>query len=312
LVREVKVFHAGEAMPETITDYIKRDLRARARGNGGLPENLTLSALSEQYRVSLTPVRLAVRDLVAEQVLLKYPNGRLAINRNKTQPRQVRPAPAPVPPPGLSELESRLADQIIRASLRGEAIFLREETTAEQLGVGRTVLRQVFSRLAGKGLLEHLPRRGWRVRPFDEADMRAYLEVRVSLELKALHQARPCLVRAELEAMLRGNRPGGKTDGPRLDNRLHRYLIDKADNPYVRDFFDRHGLYFTTLFDYAAPEAHVVAAMARQHRVILRALIAGDWPRARKALAHHIRSQRPVLERLLRGLGREKARGGRP
>jgi DNA-binding GntR family transcriptional regulator len=290
-------------MPATMTEYITHDLKARIQGADGLPAKLTLDALSAQYGVSLTPVRLAVRALVAERYILKRANGRLAINPAKAHTRA--PAgPAPRPPARLGDLEAALTGVIICMSLRGEGNFLREEATAERFGVGRTVLRQVLNRLAGKGLLEHLPRRGWRVRVFDEADMCAYLEVRVSLELKALQLARPHLVRADLEAMLRGNTATGGS--PRLDNQLHRYLIEKSGNRYIRDFFDRHGLYYTTLFDYAAPEAKVVAAMARQHRAILRALLAKDWPKARQALAHHIRSQRPVLRRLLARIGRKE------
>jgi DNA-binding GntR family transcriptional regulator len=173
---------------------------------------------------------------------------------------------------------------------------LREEATADRLGIGRTVLRQVLNRLAGLVLVDHLPRRGWKVRRCDEAEMLAYLQVRESLELKALDLAKHRLADEDLERMLVGNRGAA-----RLDNQIHRYLIDKSGNRYLRDFFDRHGLFFTTLFDYAAPEANVVRAMARQHRGILRALLAKDWPKARKALARHIRAQTPIVRRLLRG-----------
>jgi DNA-binding GntR family transcriptional regulator len=79
----------------------------------------------------------------------------------------------------------------------------------------------------------------------------------------------------------------------------HQYLFDKSGNRYIRDFFRQYvALYYTMLFDYAAPEAKVVSDMARQHRQILRALIRSDWRRARKALANHIRSQGAVLSRL--------------
>ncbi len=290
----------------TITDYIRRDLRARLQSEHDLPEDLTLVALSQRYRVSLTPVRFAVRDLVAEQLLVKRPNGQLAINphRNRRAGSNESLGP-PCPPSDLGELESTFIGEVIRMSLRGDTAYLREESTAERLGVGRAVLRQLLNRLQGKGLIEHLPRRGWRVRPFDEEDMLAFLEIRVSLELKALEFAKPHLVRADLEAMLRGNRPTAES---RLDNKVHSYLIEKSGNFYLRDFFDRHGIYFTMLFDFAAPEASVTAVMARQHRKILRALIAHDWPTARKALAHHIRSQRPVLRRLLQRIGAQKNR----
>ncbi len=282
-------------MSVTITRFIKQDLKARLSAGTGLPDKLTLAALSEHYRVSLTPVRLAVRELIDEQVLRKQPNGRMVVNPDALPVAEEAPAP-PVP---AQEVEATLAAEIIRLSLRGEADYLREETTAERFGVGRTVLRQVLNRLAGKGLVEHLPRRGWRVRPFDEGEMVAYLQVRESLELKALDLARPHLDPAELRRMLRGNRRGS----PRLDNDLHHYLVEKAGNRYIRDFFERHGIYYATLFDYAAPETNVVKTMGRQHRAILRALLARDWKRARKALAAHIRAQRPIVRRLLRKIG---------
>src|SRR5262249_11628248 len=132
--------------------------------------------------------------------------------------------------------------------------------------------------------------------------MLAYLQVRESLELKALELAKPRLEAADLRRMLSGNRPTAGEALPRLDNDIHHYLIEKAGNRYIREFFDRHGLYYATLFDYAAPETNVVRTMAHQHRAILQALLAQDWRAARKALAQHIRAQRPIVRRLLRNL----------
>jgi DNA-binding GntR family transcriptional regulator len=285
-------------MPETIADFIKQDLKARLCSGAGLPDKLTLAALSEHYRVSFTPVRLAVRELIHERVLRRQDNGRIEFNALALDRDKVLAPPAP--PAESHDAENTLIAEIIRHSLRGESTYLREEVTAERLGVGRTVLRQVLNRLAGQGVIEHLPRRGWRVKLFNEAEMNAYLQVRESLELKALDLARPRLVPADLKRMLRGNRAA--PSGERLDNDLHCYLIAKADNGYIRDFFERHGRYYTMLFDFAAPEAQVVRAMARQHRVILRALLAQDWKTARQALARHIRAQRPIVQRLLRAL----------
>jgi DNA-binding GntR family transcriptional regulator len=284
-------------MSETITDYIQHDLKARLRSGAGLPEKLTLAAIAQHYRVSLTPVRLAVGQLIAERVLRKQANGRMEVNLELLQQLPaVDPRSFPERPAGTTEIEAVLTGELIHLSLRGRAEPLREEATAERFGIGRTVLRQLLNRLAGKGLVEHLPRRGWRVRPFDEDEMCAYLQVRESLELKALELARPHLKNADLQRMLRGNRRGTT---PRLDNALHRYLVDKAGNRYIQEFFDRHGIYYATLFDYAAPETNVVRAMAHQHCTILQALIDRDWQSARRALAHHIRSQRPIVRRLL-------------
>jgi DNA-binding GntR family transcriptional regulator len=286
----------------TITEYISRDLTTRV-GAGTLTGGLTLSGLSAHYRVSITPVRQAVRWLVAQGVLLKGGNGRVEVNPLRVgsgQPEAV--TPSPLDPPAW---EGELTAELIRLSLRGAAVFLREEATAGRFGVGRTVLRQGFNRLAGQGLLEHVPRCGWRVRAFDEADMDAYLEVRETLELKALDLARGRLVRADLERMLLGNAEVLLGEPDRLDNDLHAYLVQKAGNAYIEDFFDRHGRYYTTLFDHAAPEASVVREMAGQHREILQALLAEDWPAARRALARHIRAQKPVVRALLQRARRE-------
>jgi DNA-binding GntR family transcriptional regulator len=149
-------------------------------------------------------------------------------------------------------------------------------------------------------LIEHVPRCGWRVRPFDEDDLKSYLVVRETLELKALDLARPKLVNADLRRMLEGNAPDGGS--ARLDNDLHAYLIARSGNVYIREFFDRNGTYYSTLFDFAAPETSVVDAMAAQHRDVLLALIARNWPRARRALAHHIQAQEPIVRELLRKL----------
>jgi DNA-binding FadR family transcriptional regulator len=130
--------------------------------------------------------------------------------------------------------------------------------------------------------------------------MRSYLQVRETLELKALELAKPHLVREDLEEMLAGNQSMDYSDPARLDNRLHEYIVEKSGNHYIRDFFRQHvSVYYRALFDYAAPETSVVAEMAGQHSRILEALIARTWTHARLALMEHIQSQERVLARLL-------------
>lgn len=289
----------------TLSDHIEHDLCGRIGSGLGPPTELTLTALSRHYGVSFTPVREALRELVSQGVLLKGANGRIHAIRPKVRGPRARAAiPLAAPPDRAAELESAVATEVIGRSLRRVGDYLREEATAARFGVGRTALRQALGRLAGRGLVVHVPRRGWLVRAFDEADLDAYLEVREVLELKALELARPRLDAVDLRRMLAANVPGRRA--ARLDNRLHRYLVDTAGNPYIRDFFDRHSAYYTALFDFAAPETQVVAAMARQHRAILRALIDRDWLRAREALAQHIRDQRPVVKELMHRLGRTR------
>ena len=288
-------------MPETstIVDFIRADLTSRIGKDASLALPLTLTGLATHYQVSLTPVRQAVYLLVREQVLLKQSNGRLSVNPHRAPGGAAEMEMPPERSVGPARWELGLIEEIVVLSLRGSVEYLREEAMAHKWGVGRSVLRQCFQRLAGKGLLEHVPRCGWRVRPCNEADLRAYLVAREAMELAALGLARLNLLKRDLERMLQGNAPS--TDGapPRLNNDLHAYLVARAENIYIQDFFERHGLYYTTLFNFAAPQAHVTDEMADQHREILTALIRGDWRHAEQALSRHIRAQLPIVKLLM-------------
>ncbi|MEX2317545.1 MAG: GntR family transcriptional regulator [Pirellulales bacterium] len=279
----------------TLSDTVYADLAARIESGEGPPSKLTFKELAKHYGVSLTPVRAAVARLLDEGYLITRVNGRLQVSPSPPK----RPAAArrvAVEPRRNHEAEI-LAD-IIRLSLSGDSRFFREAAAAKRYGIGRTVLRPILSRLAGQGLLEHVPRRGWRVRAFDRQDLRDFLVVRETLELAALEAARDQLDNRKLEEFLEGNREReGQLGG--LNNNLHAYWIKLSGNRYIIEFFERQALYYTTLFDFAAPEAHVVQEMAAEHCAILEPLIAGNFGEAKQALVRHIRDQQPIVERLI-------------
>src|SRR3954453_4611865 len=96
-----------------LSTYIADDLRERLRAGGGPPCKLTLTALSDFYRVSPMPVRTAVGALLAEQFLHKEENGRLGVTTRDLGPaRAARPV---APPPDWYKL---IAADVIRQSLR--------------------------------------------------------------------------------------------------------------------------------------------------------------------------------------------------
>lgn len=286
----------------TMTAYIKNDLRARIQAGDGLLETLTLCGLATHYNVSLTPVRSAVNDLIQEKWILKRPNGRLVVNRSRSRAGQ--PAAGAQRPEPRRDWYRVIADDVIRLSFRGQAVFLREEAAARKYGISRTVVRQVFNRLAGLGIFEHLPRRGWRVRPFRCQDVASFLQVREAMELLALELARPRLVRADLEEMLDNLAVPSSVDCPPLDDAMHRYLVEKSENRYIQDFFREHtGLYnYRILFGLEHDEVERNATVA-QHRKVIEALLAEDWARAGKQLSQHIWHQLVAFEKAVAVLG---------
>lgn len=281
----------------SIAEYIEQDLQARIAGGGQLPAELTLAGLASHYGVSFTPVRVALRGLVEGGVVDKLPNGRFAVRSQ----RRLGQAGSVAAPPRPTDWDAVLTEEMIRRSLEGDDGFVREEATAERLGIGRTALRQVLGRLAGRSLLEHVPRRGWRVVPFRQRDMLDYLEVREALELKALDLAWAGLDRGRLEWHLAANSPD-EAGQPRLDDTLHRYWIDLAANRYIHDFFSRYGAYFYAVFHRAAQDPGVRAVSSAEHRCILQAALEGDRGRATRALSEHIQGQRKKVTGLFRGI----------
>jgi DNA-binding GntR family transcriptional regulator len=286
----------------TWTDYIKESLAARIYGGSDLPCALTLQGLASHYGVSLTPVRIAVDSLIDEKWLTKKPNGRLAVNPRKVKRGKPQKGMSTVKPP--SDPSQRIARDLVKESLRGKPIFVREQELADRYEISRTVARQILHRLAGVGLLEHVPRRGWRLRPFRQEDLEAYLEVREVLELKALDLAWEHLEEETLQQLHDRNvLPKSRNERPRVDNSLHSYIIEKSGNAYIQEFFARHGLYFDVLFDWEQEtrvdqgpvDSDVATEACRHHREILTAMLRRDRRAARQALVDHIRTNHITL-----------------
>ena len=280
-----------------MTSYIYEDLKARIESRQELPVALTLEALSEFYEVRFSPVRSAVTRLINQGLIEKGADRRLSAKPPRRSSKRTKPAdPLPSPPQDMYEV---IANDFVRLSLEGEAVELREEATATQYGISRSAIRIIFNRLAGAGLIEHIPRCGWRLRPFRQKDLQSFLEVREVLELKALELAKDRLDDSRLEQMLAGNElPRSKKAHPRIDNGLHEYIITQAENVYIVDFFQRHGRYYDILFDWEELDRDAAIDTVRQHQRILQALLDRDWDEAKEALSFHIQNNHPVLSRI--------------
>ncbi|MDA0347924.1 MAG: GntR family transcriptional regulator [Verrucomicrobia bacterium] len=290
-----------------ISQYIENDLTEKIRNGSPLPTRLTLSALATEYEVSLTPIRVALENLIESKFILKGQNGRLSINP-KRRAKKITKKPSTGQAIHLRNWDELITEDVIHLSVQGEPVYLREEPAAQRYGVGRTVIRQVFNRLAGAGLIDRVPRRGWRVHPFREQDMLDYIDVRETLELKALELARKRLDPLRLKEFLAVNSPDTKGKH-QLDNGLHAYWIEQSENRYIQSFFAQFGMYYSYLFSYSTVATSVIEEKAAEHRKILRALLKKDWDAASNALQEHIRSQRPNVTHLFERISKRTKQG---
>lgn len=297
-------------MTVTISKFIRDDLVARMFANSEKDETLTLGGIASHYSVSTTPVRAAVQSLIDDGILQKGPNRRLKINRDclndwvaasAESSAQETKSTESLNTDSLQGHVQEISDYLVGLCLEGEPIFLREVSTAKLFGITRPAVRQVFAGLAGHGMIEHIPRRGWQIRPLREEDLDEYIEVRIPLESLALKLARPHLVDDDVRKILDGNRlPNTVLDEPTIDDSLHRYIIQKAGNHYLADFFDRNSKYFSLLFNWEVLDRETRIQTVRQHREILEAILCKDWPLAESALQFHIQHNHPLLRKRIR------------
>ena len=278
----------------SLTEEIEQDI-VKNLAAGKKPCKMTVAALAAHYDVSTSPVRIVIERLLKSGILVKLTNGRLQTALDSEEAVLKEPLESSKEEdPYLLILRT-----IVEKSLTQEEEFIREESTAEKFGLSRSSVREIFLRISGQGILEHIPRRGWRIRFFSQADLDAYLNVREIMELKALDLAWGKLLDVDLQEMFDGNIPASSKDEmPIIDNRLHAYIVEKSDNYYIQDFFKRHEPFFKILFAWEGEDHEAAAETVIQHHEILSALLKRDKNLAKEALLKHINYNHPLLKNL--------------
>ena len=279
---------------------IKNEIGSCLERSEDLQIPLTVQGLSEHYGVSYTPVREAIGELIEVGLIRKKSNGRLEAITPKKRSKKSK---------FRAEEESQkkpvesITKELVEISLGGEECFVREEATAHKHGLTRSTLRQILQRLAGEGLIRHIPRRGWLIKPFRQEDLQAFLQVREVMELKALELARTKLTSLEAKKKLRQIKASNKINQNgkvrvSIDNSLHKFIIGLAGNPFIDDFFQRHGKYYSILFEWEGDDKEAGIQAVRQHHRIIEALLKEDWGLAAKELSTHLHTNHPVLQKI--------------
>lgn len=91
-----------------------------------------------------------------------------------------------------NNLSDQAYDELVRRIVSGTfpaGRMLQEEKLSSEFGISRTPVREALQRLSAEGLVEQLPRRGYRVSLPDEEALKELYECRTGLELMALNLA---------------------------------------------------------------------------------------------------------------------------
>ena len=261
----------------SIQQYIEDDLEQKILSGKNIPEKLTLEFLSQHYKVSTRPVRLALKSLLDKKILLKQDNSRLFANPKKLL--------AVAPPTNFYQI---ILDDLVKQSLKGaeKEVYLREEELAEKYGLSRTPIRSILHEISATGLIQHHKRIGWTLIPFSLEDYSQFANTRALLEVYALEVSCEFLDRIKIEDYLKENFKD-KNGEYHLNNDFHQYIIDKSHNRYVQDFFIRYQPFFK-LFILKEDNVAEAKKACEFHQEILKSILAKNWSSAKKNLKEHI------------------------
>ncbi|MDP2600354.1 MAG: GntR family transcriptional regulator [Deltaproteobacteria bacterium] len=101
-------------------------------------------------------------------------------------------------------LRESIADVLRNSIMQGElkpGVKISEPAYARQFGISRTPVREAFRQLDSEGFLQVLPRRGARVAPLSEKDVREFYEIKAELESYAARLAAPRLTPKDIDRM---------------------------------------------------------------------------------------------------------------
>jgi DNA-binding GntR family transcriptional regulator len=172
---------------------------------------------------------------------------------------------------------------------------LDEAELQEEMGFGRTPIREAIKRLALENLVTIVPRRGMFVADIGVNDLQRLLEVRLVLETLAVRLAAQRGTPEHwrrLHALLDQSVPTVAEDPVALieaDEAFHEVIYDAADNEYLQDMLAVLLRLNERLWYHFLPGTNGLGLTTADHRAIAASLEAGDAVRAEALMVEHIR-----------------------
>jgi DNA-binding GntR family transcriptional regulator len=195
-----------------------------------------------------------------------------------------------------SEAYRLIKAQIITLALPPGSL-IDETQLSEQLGIGRTPIREALIRLSLENLIIILPRRGTIVADLNASDLHKLFEIRLALETTAVRLAAERASAAEIAGMEAWASQAGEllAEGDVYavllsDIEAHRLFVRASHNEFLVDSVERllgPSLRICNWFA-ARQRLSALPAAVEELRQIVGAIKAGDGARAAELMRHHI------------------------
>ncbi len=197
-----------------------------------------------------------------------------------------------------------LHNRILRGQLRpGEA--LSETKIAEQYGLSRTPIRQVFQRLAEVGFLSIVPQVGTFVAPIDIGAIRDAQFMRETIECGVARQAAEAatpetarLLQGHLDAQMTAISAGDHFGFFQSDEAMHRTMMEIAGHPHIWGFLAPAKLQLDRLRYLSLESPDWLKMIFSQHEALIARIAARDAEGAVSVMREHLRTAFAAIERI--------------
>ncbi len=174
---------------------------------------------------------------------------------------------------------------------------LVEETLAAEFNVSRSPIRQALTHLAAEGLVERLPRRGFRVKQLQLRDVEELYEYRLALEVQVVRSlahkglAEKTLIR--LQTMWQNVdelRQKSVAELAALDEQFHIALATEHGNRLILQKLEAINERLFAFREIDMAQADRIKTTSHEHLQLLHALLAHDADLASELVRHNINS----------------------
>lgn len=178
--------------------------------------------------------------------------------------------------------------------------LIHERWLMEQLGLGRTPVREALRRLAQEQLVEVFPRRGMFVTSVDVRDLARISEVRLALEPEAARLAAERATEEERDELAElSDRIKRGADLMALDEQIHRAIYAAAHNQLMEKTLGEYYVLALRIWMIALDREADLRDAVEAHRNLVHAIINGAGEQAADMMRSHVEDFEAAMRRVL-------------
>jgi len=245
---------AQEPRYELISQVLRRNIR-----NGVLPSGLVLleGPIAAMMQTSRMPVQAALRLLADEGLVHRFDGRGYLVGEAQAVPlrRDISEFDLDIPQQVDNALQTRgtwkhfyeeVEEQVASCQVFGEFRIVETEL-AEYLGVSRTVVRDVLSRLQERGLIHKDASSHWVAGPLTARTLREKFELRAIMEPVALRLAAPYIQYSHIEEIRDRIGLDPSLQPEDLENALMEHCIAQAKNTSLVEMIQTNQMLLTSV-----------------------------------------------------------------